>query len=78
MRFLRFAKQIGAGMRYLAGKSFVHRDLAARNVLLDKALNCKVSQFTMSTINISSSLYCGCTINTMFGSMVQDLPQMET
>ena len=68
MQFLRLAKQIGAGMRYLAGKSFVHRDLAARNVLLDEALNCKVSQVTMSTI-----LYWSCEKD-LLGSI--DLPQI--
>ena len=41
--FLKFAKDIAAGMDYLSQKSFVHRDLAARNILLDKSLTCKVN-----------------------------------
>ena len=40
--FLKFAKNIAAGMDYLSQKSFVHRDLAARNLLLDNFLTCKV------------------------------------
>ena len=40
--FLKFAKNIAAGMNYLSLKGFVHRDLAARNILLDKSLTCKV------------------------------------
>ena len=42
--FLRFSKEIAAGMNYLSQKSFVHRDLAARNILLDRALTCKVDR----------------------------------
>lgn len=42
--FLKFAREIAAGMSYLSQKSFVHRDLAARNVLLDDVLTCKVGQ----------------------------------
>ena len=43
--FLKFARNIAAGMAYLSNKSFVHRDLAARNVLLDDSLTCKVRFF---------------------------------
>ena len=42
--FLKFARDISAGMNYLSQKSFVHRDLAARNVLLDSSLMCKVTK----------------------------------
>ena len=40
--FIKAAREIAAGMRYLSRKCFVHRDLAARNVLLDESLTCKV------------------------------------
>ena len=40
--FIKFSKDIAAGMSYLSKKSFVHRDLAARNILLTHDLNCKV------------------------------------
>lgn len=43
--FLKFAREIAAGMSHLSQKSFVHRDLAARNVLLDESLTCKVLVF---------------------------------
>ena len=42
VEFLKFCRQIVAGMFYLYQKGFVHRDLAARNILLDSANNCKV------------------------------------
>ena len=42
--FLKFARDISAGMNYLSQKSFVHRDLAARNVLLDSSLMCKITK----------------------------------
>ena len=41
-QFLRFGREISAGMAYLAKKSLVHRDLAARNILLDEHISCKV------------------------------------
>ncbi len=42
LKFLKFAKDIAAGMAYLSKKCFVHRDLAARNILINKYLTCKV------------------------------------
>jgi len=39
---LKFAREIAAGMNYLATKGFVHRDLAARNILLTEQEVCKV------------------------------------
>ena len=41
-QFLKYGREIAAGMAYLAKKSFVHRDLAARNILLDDRMSCKV------------------------------------
>ena len=41
-QFLKYGREIAAGMAYLAKKSFVHRDLAARNILLDDHMSCKV------------------------------------
>ena len=40
--FLRFAREIAAGMKYLSRKGFIHRDLAARNVLVTECHTCKV------------------------------------
>lgn len=40
--FVKFGKDIAAGMSYLARKNFVHRDLATRNILLSHNLTCKV------------------------------------
>ena len=40
--FIKFGKDIAAGMSYLTRKNFVHRDLATRNVLLSDNLTCKV------------------------------------
>ena len=51
--FLRFAKEIAAGMDYLSKKAFVHRDLAARNVLVNESLTCKVGETPMSNDPIS-------------------------
>ncbi|PRP85757.1 hypothetical protein PROFUN_06351 [Planoprotostelium fungivorum] len=36
------------GMMYLQAKSIIHRDLAARNLLLDAAMNIKISDFGLS------------------------------
>ena len=48
--FLKFAKNIAAGMEYLSKKNFVHRDLATRNILLNKSLTCKVCLSYMTPV----------------------------
>ncbi len=55
--FLRFAKEIAAGMEYLSTKAFVHRDLAARNVLVNEALSCKVSTTVQVLIGMCTCLF---------------------
>ena len=55
---LQFCKQVVDGLVCLAGKSFVHRDIGARNILLDKELNCKISDFGM-TREVESETYYG-------------------
>lgn len=47
--FLRFAREIAAGMKYLSRKSFIHRDLAARNVLMTEDYTCKVTDTPETT-----------------------------
>ncbi|CAB3407710.1 unnamed protein product [Caenorhabditis bovis] len=46
----KYCVQIAKGMRYLESKQVIHRDLAARNCLLDKADNCKISDFGLSLL----------------------------
>eukprot|EP00794_Sanderia_malayensis_P017432 gene17432-19176_t len=46
--FLRMAREIVAGMTYLAGMQFVHRDLAARNILLGDDFVCKIGDFGLA------------------------------
>ena len=58
--FLKFARDIAAGMDYLSQKSFVHRDLAARNVLLDGSLTCKVHTCSWYLIKVMHICVCVC------------------
>ncbi|KAK7862222.1 hypothetical protein R5R35_011120 [Gryllus longicercus] len=45
---LSVARQVAAGMRYLAEQRFVHRDLACRNCLVGAGLVVKIADFGMS------------------------------
>ncbi|XP_065839317.1 uncharacterized protein [Oscarella lobularis] len=56
-RFVQMARDIAAGMEYLAKRCFVHRDLAARNVLLDEKLVCKIADFGLSRDLSDGSYY---------------------
>lgn len=47
---LSFCADTACGLAYLEARRIVHRDVAARNVLLDSALQCKVSDFGMSAV----------------------------
>ncbi|XP_065655636.1 uncharacterized protein LOC100214787 isoform X5 [Hydra vulgaris] len=55
--FLRMARNINAGITYLASLKFVHRDLAARNILLDSDLTCKIADFGLSRHFLSEEQY---------------------
>ncbi|CAB4014881.1 ephrin type-A receptor 5 isoform X5, partial [Paramuricea clavata] len=48
LQLLGMARDVAAGMNYLAEIKFVHRDLAARNVLVNDAMLCKISDFGLS------------------------------
>lgn len=57
-RLLSYCHDVGRALTYLSARKIVHRDVAARNVLLDSALNCKLSDFGMSVVlNTDDSEY---------------------
>ena len=56
---LKFAREIAAGMNYLATKGFVHRDLAARNILLTEQDVCKVNNRKANRINVHNRMEFG-------------------
>jgi serine/threonine protein kinase len=56
-RLLRMAREIAAGMKYLAQKAFIHRDLAVRNVMLDKEFVCKIGDFGLSRDLVDNTYY---------------------
>lgn len=56
-QMLHIARQIAAGMVYLASQHFVHRDLATRNCLVGENLSVKIGDFGMSRDVYSTDYY---------------------